>query len=140
MKKVYYMMVTKDELQLPLAVAESAEELARIVGTTANNVRSTASRAKDGKFRSFVRVEVDDDEEEIDEEGERAKMVGAINFMKKWRAICAAEESCRDCPLRYNCNSDVHPDEFTDKQINSLIGEVEMVYERKKQRFGGYKE
>lgn len=64
-------------------------------------------------------------------------MVGAVNFLQHWRAICKAEESCKDCPLRYSCLDDTQPDEMTDKKILALVGEVEMNFERKK-KFGGY--
>lgn len=64
-------------------------------------------------------------------------MVGAVNFLQHWRAICKAEEICKDCPLRYSCLDDTQPDEMTDKKILALVGEVEMNFERKK-KFGGY--
>ena len=64
-------------------------------------------------------------------------MTGAIPFLKHWRAICKAEEGCKECPLKYSCGGDTQPDEMTDKKILALVGEVEMNYERKK-KFGGY--
>lgn len=60
-----YMMITKDEFELPLAIAESAEELARIVGVTKNAVCSGASRnAHRGVWSRFRRVTIPNDDEE----------------------------------------------------------------------------
>lgn len=66
-------------------------------------------------------------------------MTGAISFFKHWRAICKAEENCKDCPLKYTCSGATQPDEFDDKRILALIGEVEMNFERKK-KFGECKD
>lgn len=61
-----YMMVTEDEYELPLAVGNTAEELAKIVGTTTNAVLSGISHAKRGRgfgFSRYVKVEWEDEEE-----------------------------------------------------------------------------
>ncbi len=60
-----WMKVTNDELSLPLAVADSSYELARICGTTANNVRSTWSKHLAGviKYPSYICVYVKEGEE-----------------------------------------------------------------------------
>ena len=55
-----YMKVTKDEYELPLAVAESASELGRMVGTSGSVVLSSISHHRPG----WVRIEVDDSCEE----------------------------------------------------------------------------
>lgn len=59
-----WMKVTQDEFELPLAVANTSYELAKICGTTANNVRSTVAKGKSGiiKNPSFVMVEVKEGE------------------------------------------------------------------------------
>lgn len=58
-----WMKVTKDKYELPIAVAGSAAELARMVGKTQNAIRSRVSHAKKEPWRcSYVRVEVDDDD------------------------------------------------------------------------------
>lgn len=59
-----WMKVTQDEFELPLAVADSSYELAKMCGTTANNVRSTVAKAKSGiiKNPSFVMVKVEEGE------------------------------------------------------------------------------
>ena len=56
-----YIKTTTDELELPLAVAGSAKELAEITGTTAACVLSSISH----KYKGWQRVEVDDDDENI---------------------------------------------------------------------------
>lgn len=53
-----YMQVSKDKYELPLAVAESPTELAKIVGTTKNNVSSSISKKRKG----WVKVEVREDD------------------------------------------------------------------------------
>lgn len=60
-----YMMVSKDKYQLPLAIADSASELARMVGKSSNTTRSAASHAKAGKIKNsiFYRVEIAEDDE-----------------------------------------------------------------------------
>ena len=56
MRKIY-MKLSKDKYELPEAVADSAAELARMVGTTENVVYSSISRG----LKTYVRVEVEDD-------------------------------------------------------------------------------
>ena len=61
-----WMQITRDEYELPVAVADTAQELADIVGTTKNNVNSCASHVRRGRFKwsRFIRVQVDDDDNE----------------------------------------------------------------------------
>jgi len=54
-----YMKTTKDELELPLAVARSANELARMIGLKESTVYSSLSR----KSKGWAVVEVEDEEE-----------------------------------------------------------------------------
>ena len=60
-----WMQITHDEFELPVAVANTAQELADIVGTTKNNVQSATAHVRRGrnKWSRFIRVQVDDDEE-----------------------------------------------------------------------------
>lgn len=61
MKKTkLYLKVTKDHLELPLAVAASPGELARMTGTTEGCILTSISHGRPG----WVRVELD--EEELD--------------------------------------------------------------------------
>lgn len=54
-----YIKTTTDDLELPIAVAESAKELAEMVNTTENSVYSSISH----KCKGWIRIEVEDDEE-----------------------------------------------------------------------------
>ena len=58
------MKVSKDKYELPEAVADSAGELARMLGITENAVYCGMSVAKKHGYRCrFVKVEIDDKEE-----------------------------------------------------------------------------
>ena len=63
-----WMEVTMDELELPVVIAGSADELARICHTNTNNIYSATSKMRRQKRKRsrFVKVEID--EEESDEE------------------------------------------------------------------------
>lgn len=54
-----YMKVTTDDLELPIAIADTAKELAEIIGVHENTVYAGVSRGR----KSYVRVEVEDDDE-----------------------------------------------------------------------------
>jgi hypothetical protein len=59
-----WMQVTMDEYELPLVVARSSGELARLVGVSNSTVAALVSNAKRRGCRCrYVKVEVDDDEE-----------------------------------------------------------------------------
>lgn len=58
MKKLY-MKTTGDKLDLPVAVADSPGELARIIGTKKSVVLSSISH----KIRGWHRIEIEEDEE-----------------------------------------------------------------------------
>lgn len=59
-----WMEVTMDEYELPVAVAGSAEELARKNGKTRHNIYSAISHARARGYRSrYVKVEVEDGED-----------------------------------------------------------------------------
>ena len=59
---VVYMEVTKDEYELPVAIADSPEQLAKICGTTSGTMRSFISHEKAGRKKSkYKRVEIEDD-------------------------------------------------------------------------------
>lgn len=56
-----WMEVDINNKELPLKIADSAAELARMCNTTENNVRSAAAQAKYGRRRSrFVKVWIGD--------------------------------------------------------------------------------
>ena len=57
-----YMKITTDRYELPLAVADTGEELAKICGVSRNNVYTTMRKARLlGHRCQYVRVEVEDD-------------------------------------------------------------------------------
>ena len=57
-----YMKVTRDKYELPVAVAETKAELARMLGIKRENVRTAFSHAKKFKNPTYVVVEVDDED------------------------------------------------------------------------------
>ena len=56
-----YIKVTKDRYELPVAVAETKAELARMLGIKREHVRTAFSHAKKFKSPTYVVVEVEDD-------------------------------------------------------------------------------
>ena len=60
-KKYLYIAVSLDEYELPIAVADTVPELAKIMGTTVNSIRSAISH----KARRYHKVE------RIEEEGDQ---------------------------------------------------------------------
>lgn len=56
-----YLWITQDKYQLPLAVSEHAEEVAKASGCKRDSVYSICSKAKRGKLERprFIIVEVD---------------------------------------------------------------------------------
>lgn len=56
--KPLWLMVTKDKYQLPLAVADTAEELAKIVGVKPSTIiKSVTHRRKSRYIRIYVDME-----------------------------------------------------------------------------------
>lgn len=58
-----YIHVTRDKYELPLAIADSPSELARITGANRGTVASTLSLFRSGKYKhpQYQEVEIDDD-------------------------------------------------------------------------------
>ena len=55
-----YMKITTDRYELPLAVADTGEELAKICGVSINNVYNTIRKARiNGHRCQYVRVELE---------------------------------------------------------------------------------
>ena len=63
-KRKLYLKVTKDKYSLPLAVADSAEELAEICGVTKENIFSRISEGKNLKYPSYIMVEIEEGDDE----------------------------------------------------------------------------
>lgn len=58
-----YILVSKDKLELPLAVADSPAELGRMIGVSKSTIDSSISHAKrKGKWCRYIKVKVEDDE------------------------------------------------------------------------------
>lgn len=55
-KKYLWLLVTKDKYELPLAVADTAKELAIMTGTTKNNIVSQISRGSKKSMYRRVRA------------------------------------------------------------------------------------
>lgn len=49
---VVWMKVTQDEYRLPVAIADTSRELAKICGDTNENVRTTAYKANKGLYKN----------------------------------------------------------------------------------------
>lgn len=61
---VLYMLLTSDEYELPIAVADTVVELARLTGSDERTISSGISRHKKrGGFCKWRKVEVEDDDE-----------------------------------------------------------------------------
>ena len=60
---VLYLKTTTDEYELPIAVAASVHELAKITGTSERSIASIISRLRNGKTdtKCYHIVEVEDD-------------------------------------------------------------------------------
>ena len=62
---VLYMEVSHDKYELPICVAGSLDELARMTGRTKSGIACHISHAKQlgYKFCKYVRVEIEEDED-----------------------------------------------------------------------------
>ena len=62
-KNYLFLRITQDKYQLPLAVAGSVRELARMIGVSRNTIASAIchSERQHWKKSAYVRVEVDDE-------------------------------------------------------------------------------
>lgn len=60
-----YIEVTRDKYELPLRIADSVQELARLSGTSENNIYSQISHYEHGAQKSarFYKIEVGEDED-----------------------------------------------------------------------------
>ena len=58
-----YLRVTKDKYELPVAVADSPRELAKMTGVSRDTILSSLSHVKDGRIRNSIykMVEVEDE-------------------------------------------------------------------------------
>ena len=80
-KRKIYMAVTKDALSLPLAVADSAAELAELRGVQVETIRSLISRGRTGKIKrpGYIVVEVEEDAPPEKKESRRSRQSGEFD-------------------------------------------------------------
>ena len=62
MQRYYWLVVNVDEYELPLAVAESAEELARMWGVSRSTVMTCEMRGRGGRECGYKYVKVEREE------------------------------------------------------------------------------
>lgn len=62
-----FMAVTRDKYELPIAVADTSIELAKIMNTTDTAIRSCIYREKTGKNKSCMYKKVHIEDEEMEE-------------------------------------------------------------------------
>ena len=68
MGALVYMQITTDEYELPVAVAESLDELSKIVGVTKTSIWHSINRRETGRLKGkskYIRVFLDDEEEPL---------------------------------------------------------------------------
>lgn len=58
-----WLCVTQDEYELPMAVADGATELAKMLGTTVDSITSAAWKARKGKKTKYRTVDVNENED-----------------------------------------------------------------------------
>ena len=64
MPNVIYMKVTRDIYELPVLIADSAKELAKMDGNKSVNIRTSIRNAEKKGYKSrYVKVTLDDEEE-----------------------------------------------------------------------------
>lgn len=63
MGKYLWLMVETDDYELPLAVADTARELAEMVGSTKHNVETFVSKGCNGRINGWKYVRIPNDEE-----------------------------------------------------------------------------
>ena len=59
MNKFYWMCVEIDEYELPLAVADTAKELAKMLGITENTVLNCVMRGRSGRQNGYKYLKVE---------------------------------------------------------------------------------
>ena len=59
MQKAIYIMVTKDEYELPMAIADTVKELSVMTGKSESDIRSGISKQKQGYRSRFYKIETD---------------------------------------------------------------------------------
>ena len=70
MLKKIYMMVTRDEYELPILITDSIDELAEKTGKSKNSILSSISHYLSGRYpySPYRRIEIEEDEDVQDNE------------------------------------------------------------------------
>lgn len=68
-QKYLWLAVTADELELPLAVADTARELGKMCGVGKSTVENCVARGRSGRIakHKYVKVRTDDAETDIED-------------------------------------------------------------------------
>lgn len=94
MGRYIYMKVTKDEYELPIAVADDAYQLADVCGTTPNNIYSSISHGR----KSYKRVYDEEHQKEKNKKVETPKQVlkryGYLTKEKERNVVLVKNEEC----------------------------------------------
>lgn len=63
---ILWLAVSKDKYELPLAVADTAAELGRMIGVSGGNIRNIVNKHRTGKIikTGYIKLEFDDTEDE----------------------------------------------------------------------------
>lgn len=62
---VCWMRVTRDKYELPIAIADTAKQLAEICGVTTNSIYSAYCRVnRNGGFTAYKRIELEDEDDD----------------------------------------------------------------------------
>lgn len=90
-KTHYWLKVTKDKYELPLAVADTKAELAHILGIKTKTITEEMSRSKSkGRLCQYVKVDKE----------EPMKVEIVVKALKCSANIRPKERNCEDCPYR----------------------------------------
>lgn len=60
---IIWMLVTNDKYELPVCIADTAEELSRLSGFSVNSIRASVAHVKSGRQKSsiFKKIELEDE-------------------------------------------------------------------------------
>ena len=90
-KTHYWLKVTKDKYELPLAVADTKAELAHILGIKTKTITEEMSRSKSkGRLCQYVKVDKE----------EPMKVEIVVKALKCSATVRPKERNCEDCPYR----------------------------------------
>lgn len=100
---VLYLAVTADDYELPIAVDETVEGLARQMNTTANNIRSTISRNQSGVSRGhrYIKIEIPDSDDDVNP---AHGFYAAIDLLRAQKGGCVSKLPIKKPSLQLTAN------------------------------------